>query len=268
MEITSKGMLSEFIFHGFGAVVTDHGDSISVRTPNNSDYYFGNFLLFPAPPSDGDFDQWMARFADVFAPYPNVRHHTFQWLPGVSDKSGELAKFKLAGFTLDETSVLATGSVHTDKPVPDGVVFRKITTDADWAAVVDEQSREGYLNVPAEDFRRYKEESFANYRCMSQKGLGDWWGAFKGEELVANMGLFFGDGVGRFQSVGTAEKHSRQGICRAMVVHVANEGLKSHPGITLILWADAHEIARDIYCSVGFVEIEKLYAAVRAPIRN
>ena len=35
MEITSKGMLSEFIFHGFGAVVTDHGDSISVRTPNN-----------------------------------------------------------------------------------------------------------------------------------------------------------------------------------------------------------------------------------------
>lgn len=268
MEITSKGLQSEFIFHGFGGVITDHGDCISVRTPNNPDYFFGNFLLFPSPPNDGDFEHWIARFEEIFAPYPRVRHHTFQWLPSAAADPDALAEFKQAGFTIDETSVLATQTVHTNKPAPKDVVFRKISTDTEWLAVIDAQSRYGFPSIPADEFRRYKEESFANYRNMSEKGLGNWWGAFKGDELVADLGLFFGDGVGRFQSVETAPEHRKHGICRAMVDHVSNHGLKTHPGITLIIWADAHDVARDIYCSVGFKEIETLNAAVRAPVSS
>jgi hypothetical protein len=267
MEITSKGLQSEFIFHEFGGVITDHGDCISVRTPSNPDFYFGNFLLFPAPPTDGDFGPWMARFEEIFAQYPQVRHHTFQWLPADDANSGELAEFKEAGFTLDETSVLATQSVHTDKPAPIDVDFRKISTDAEWLAVIDAQVRYGNPTIPSDEYRKFKEESFASYRAMSDKGLGNWWGAFKGDELVADLGLFFANGVGRFQSVQTATEHRRQGICRAMVDHVSNYGLTAHPDITLVLWADAHDVARDIYCSIGFNEIETLNAAFRPPIK-
>jgi ribosomal protein S18 acetylase RimI-like enzyme len=268
MEITSKGLRSEFIFHGFGAVSTDHGDCISVRTPNNTDYFFGNFLLFPEPPRVGDFGRWMDRFTEVFAPYSGIRHHTFQWLPSSAPDAAALEEFTRAGFTIDETSVLATQSVHTDKPAPDGVDFRQIRTDAEWLAVIDAQTRDGYPQIPMDEYRRYKEAAFANYRRMSEEGLGDWWGAFKGEELVADLGLFFGDGVGRFQSVETAPEHRRQGICRAMVDHVSNYGLAAHPGITLVMWADAHDVARGIYCSVGFKEIETLHAVVRAPVQD
>lgn len=266
MEITSKGLQSEFIFHGFGGVTTDHGDCISVLTPKNPDYFFGNFSLFPSPPKVGDFKNWMARFEEIFSAYPRVRHHTFQWLPSAAVNPNALEEFKQAGFTIDETSVLASQSVQTDKPAPKDVLFRKIETDADWLAVIDAQTLHGNPSVPADEYRKFKEESFANYRDMSENGLGNWWGAFKGDELVADLGLFFADGVGRFQSVETAPEHRRQGICRAMVDHVSNYGLKAHPGITLILWADAHDIARDIYCSVGFKEIETLNAAVRAPV--
>jgi len=266
MEITSKGLQSDFIFHGFGAVRTDHNDCSSVRTPNNSDYFFGNFLLFAGPPAVGDFVRWMVRFEAIFAPYPAVRHHTFQWLPSAAPDPSALEEFKQAGFTIDETSVLATQSVHTDKPAPDGVKFRKIVTDAEWLAVIDAQTRDGFPQIPMDEYRRYKEESFANYRRMSEQGLGDWWGAYKGDELVADLGLFFGDGVGRFQSVETSSTHRRQGICRAMVHHVSNHGLAEHPGITLVMHADAHDVARGIYCSVGFKEIETLHAVFRPPV--
>ena len=248
--------------------MTDHTDCISVRTPNNPDYFFGNFLLFSGPPSLGGIDHWMERFGQVFAPYPEVRHHTFQWLPSAAPDPAALEEFKKAGFTIDETSVLATRSVHTDKPAPRDVEFCQIRTDAEWLSVVDAQARDGFPQIPSDEYRRYKEESFANYRQMSEQGHGDWWGAFKGDELVADMGLFFGEGVGRFQSVETASEHRRQGICRAMVNHVANHGLNSHSGITLVMHADAHDVAREIYCSVGFEEVEILHAAFRPPVRG
>lgn len=266
MEITSKGLQSDFIFHVFEGETTTHTDCISVRTPQNADYFFGNFLLFAGPPAVGDFTRWMARFTEVFAPHPAVRHHTFQWLPSASPDPVALEEFKQAGFTIDETSVLATQTVHTDKPAPSGVEFRQIRTGAEWLAVIDAQTRDGFPQIPMDEFRRYKEATFANYRAMSEQGLGDWWGAFKGKELVADLGLFFGEGVGRFQSVETAPEHRRQGICRAMVNHVSNHGLASRPGITLVMHADAHDIARGIYCSVGFKEIEVLHSAFRAPV--
>lgn len=267
MEITSKGIQSDFIFHGFEGVSTDHRDCISVCTPKNPDYFFGNFLLFSGPPAVGDFARWMKRFEVVFAAHPAVRHHTFQWLPSAVPNPAAMDEFKQAGFTVDETSVLATQSVHTDKPAPKGVEFRQIRTDAEWLAVIDAQTRDGFPQIPPDEYRRYKEATFANYRRMSEQGLGDWWGAFKGAKLVADLGLFFGEGVGRFQSVETTPEHRRQGICRAMVNHVSNHGLAARTGITLIMHADAHDVARGIYCSVGFKEIEVIHAAFRAPLR-
>ncbi len=266
MEITSKGIQSDFIFHKFEGITTDLGDCMSVRTPNNPDYFFGNYMLYPTPPAVGDFARWMTRFEAVFAPYPAVRHHTFQWLPSDAPDPAALEEFKQAGFTIDETSVLATRSVHSDKPAPDGVDFREIRTDAEWLAVIDAQTRDGFPQIPLEEYRRYKEAIFANYRKMSEQGLGDWWGAFKGNELVADLGLFFDEDVGRFQSVETAPEHRRQGICRAMVAHVSNHGLAAHPDITLVMHADAHDVARGIYCSVGFGEIEVIHAAYRPPV--
>ena len=227
--------------------------------------YAGPCVLLPIT---NPFDKWMTRFTKVFAPYPAIRHHTFQWFPTSDIAPDALVEFKEAGFTFDETSVLSTTSVHTDKPTPEGVEFRKIKTDAEWLAVVDAQTRDGFPRIPDDEYRRYKEESFANYRRMSEQGLGDWWGAFKGIELVADMGLFFGKGVGRFQAVETAPAHRRKGICRAMVHHVSQHGFDTHPDVTLFLHADAHDVARGIYCSVGYKEIEALQSVFRAPIIN
>ena len=41
--------------------------------------------------------------------------------------------------------------------------------------------------------------------------------------------------------------------------------IDTHPGVTLFLWADAHDVARGIYCSVGYEEIEVLQSVFRPP---
>lgn len=266
MEITSKGLQSEFIFHAFEGIVTDLGDCIMARTPSNPDYYFGNFLLFGGPPQADQIAGWITRFEQEFAPYSEVRHRTFQWLPSSPVSDEVIAEFKQAGFTLDETQVLAGQAVHLDKPAPEGVEFRKLKTDEEWKTALDSQARNVYPGATPEDYRRYKEACFDHHRRMADAGFGDWWGAFKGDELVANMGLYFGDGVGRFQAVETSPEHRRQGICRAMVHHVSNDAFAKHPGITLILHADAHEVARHIYKSVGYEQIELLQSFHRAPL--
>lgn len=265
MKINSQGLQSEHIFHDFAGELTDHGGYISVTTPANLSYYFGNFLTFPNPPKVGDFAIWMALFRRRFADTPEVRHSCFMWEPTrVADKAA-LKEFTDAGFTVDTTSVLSATSVRAVKPKPDGVEFRQIITDAEWLGVIDAQTEQGFPSIPPAAYRRYKEDSFAGLRRMSEQGLGAWWGAFKGDEMVADMGLYFGKNVGRFQSVETSPAHQRQGICSALVYHVSEWGFAQHPGISLILHAEAGEVAREIYRSVGYEEIEVLESVFKPP---
>lgn len=261
MEITSAGLLSEFIFHRVNAEISDLGDCIMVRTPSNPAYFYGNTLIFPNPPKSGDAARWIARFDTVFTDR-DVRHHTFQWPPGTDVP---LTEFSDAGFTVEQILVLTARAVHSEKPAPNGVDFRPIKSDQDWSAVVDAQTEQGFASIPMNEYRAFKEAAFASYRAMSDRGLGDWWGAFKGETLVADLGLFFGDGIGRFQSVETAPAHQRQGICRAFINHVSNVALSERPDITLMLQADAGEVAEGIYRSVGFEQVEVLQSVFRAP---
>ncbi len=266
MQINSRGILSDFIFHDFAAKIYDLGDCVAVHTPSNPSYFHGNYLIFPTAPKKGDFGQWLSRFDQVFNQYPGVLHHCFEWETSAPANPQTIAEFQNAGFTFDTISVLAATSVHTEKPTPSGVNFRPIKTDFEWASVVDAQTSEGFPSIPMPAYRAYKEATFANYRAMSEAGSGAWWGAFKGAELVADLGLYFGRGIGRFQSVETLRAHRRQGICRALVHHVSNAAFAAHSGITLMLHADADEVARTIYESVGYAETEKLQSLFRPPV--
>lgn len=265
MEITSQGLKSEFIFHKFSGEIKNHGDCISVLTPLNQSYFYGNMIVYPSPPQVGDMTDWVARFDRIFANYPEVRHSCFQWLPTNRADEEALVEFKAAGFTIDETSVLSATLVHTNRPAPEGVDFRQIQSDAEWLAVVDAQTKYGFPSIPMVEYRKFKEDAYANYRRMAEQGMGAWWGAFKGDELVADLGLFFDDKVGRFQSVETALNHRRQGICTALVHHVSQWGFDAHPGATLILHAEVGEVAREIYRGLGYEETEVLQSVFKAP---
>ena len=72
--ITSLGFRTDVALRVLeGAEVTDRGDYLVVRSPDNPDYWWGNFLLLAAWPAPGTADSWLARFA---AEFPLARHVT------------------------------------------------------------------------------------------------------------------------------------------------------------------------------------------------
>lgn len=265
MQVTSPGILSELIFHRFAGEVIDRGDFVKIYTASNPSYYYGNTLIFPAPPAPEDAGNWIALFETEFAYDAEVKHRTFQWEPTAKADPAAIKSFTDQGFTHDHISVLTATATATDRKPPAGVTFRKIESDADWLAATEMQIVSGFPSIPSADYRIYKEAQFITYRDMADAGLGGWFGAFKGDELVADLGLYFGDDIGRFQSVETAEAHRRQGICSALVHWVSQWAFAKHPGITLMIHADHGDPPEAIYKSLGFVETEQIESVFRPP---
>ncbi len=264
MDVTSPGILSDLIFLRFGGEVTNRGKFVKVQTPDNPDYYFGNLLILPGPPDD--VAKVVALFDAEFADASGVQHHTFLWEPTARLSTAAKTAFTAKGFFYNHSSVLTAQSVHDDRHVPDGVSFRKLETDAEWDAALDAQMTLNLDNHPREAYIAFKTKQFVQYRDMADAGLGGWFGAFKGNKLVADMGLYFDDTIGRFQSVETHPDHRRQGIARALVQWVSNWGFLHRPGATLMIHADHGEVAETIYKSLGFRETEQLESLYRPPV--
>ena len=94
------------------------------------------------------------------------------------------------------------------------------------------------------------------YRQMVQAGLGEWFGAFLGNRVAGDLGVFVQGGVGRFQSVGTHPDFRRRGICGTLVYEAARYAFQNLGAETLVMVADEEHHAAKIYESVGFVPTE------------
>ncbi|MBL4806555.1 MAG: GNAT family N-acetyltransferase [Rhodobacteraceae bacterium] len=266
MKITSKGILSDFIFHEYNGKIRDHGEFIEARIPTNPDFYYGNFLVFPDPPNLDDVNRWSTLFDRIFNDDPRIRHKVFMWEPFRSANSAVIAEFERRGYKFDVGTVLATHQTVAPKGCPDDVVFRPLASDSDWKMALENQVRCRDSSYEEQGYRSFKTVRMATYRNMQNEGLGYWYGAFRDQVLVADMGIFHDNGVSRFQNVGTDPAHRRQGICAAMVHYVSTETRQKRPGNTLIIIADRGEPAERIYRGLGFKLIETLESVMLRPV--
>lgn len=126
--------------------------------------------------------------------------------------------------------------------------IRLIESDSDWRKLFESHPEE------------YLKNQLIQQRVWTQKGNGYFFGAFYNEELVADLGIFFQDEIGRFQNVITKESFRRQGICGTLVHYAADYVFKHSQVKRLIMEADENYIAARIYESVGFKAFEKSMA--------
>ncbi len=68
MRVTSLGYKTDLFFPAFDGEIIDRGNYLVIRTPANPAFFWGNFLLFPAPPAQDDISLWRRLFADEIAP--------------------------------------------------------------------------------------------------------------------------------------------------------------------------------------------------------
>lgn len=81
-----------------------------------------------------------------------------------------------------------------------------------------------------------------------------------GDKLVGELGIYFENGLGRFQSVGTHPDFRRRGICGTMVYLAAKMAMAEFDIKTLVMEADADYHVAKIYESVGFKPTEVNYS--------
>ncbi len=264
MDVVSLGYRTDLaLLQLGGTVIEDRVDHLVVRTPHNPGHWWGNFLLLREAPAEGaETDRWLEMFAAAF---PDARHRAF----GVDGRSGtldDLAGFAGAGLHVEAQAVMTAASVHPPERPNGEATCRSLENDADWAQSVE-------LRVACSDgreapatFAEFSTRRAATHRALVEGDHGAWFGAFIGDRLVSQMGLFSaGAGLARFQSVETDPEFRGRGLAGTLVHHVASYGFEVLGAQTLVMVADPTYVAIRVYRSVGFADTEQQLQAEQPP---
>ncbi len=256
MQVKSLGYRTDLIFPAFDGEVIDRGDYLVVRSPTNPNFYWGNFLLFSRPPRISDFAVWRDLFAREIGSPPETEHQVFGW-DSPEGEAGVIEPFLSAGFSLNKLAVMA--SRHPRSPVrpADQVAVRALKTAADWELAVENQVRCREPGFEEADYRLFRTRQMDRYRRMAASGRGNWYGAFASGQLVADLGLFHDQGVGRFQTVQTLPAFRRRGIAGTLIFEAGRQAVDEHKLRTLVIVADQDSSPARLYASLGFQQVEK-----------
>ena len=256
MRIRSLAYRTDLIFPAFDGKILDRGNYLVVRTPSNPTFYWGNFLLFSRPPGPRDFIKWRQLFASEIGVPPQVEHQAFAW-DSLEGEAGLVEPFLKAGFGLSLDVVLTTEALVPPARPDHSVVVRALEADADWqqALTLQMACRE---EVHGEGgYRIFRERLMDRYRRMSEARRGHWYGAFIEGKMVADLGIFHQDGLGRYQSVETHPDFRRRGVAGTLIYAAGCQAMAEHGLRTLVIVAEADSAPQRLYQSLGFAAREK-----------
>ena len=256
MRVTSLGFQTDLALRVLeGAKITDRGDYLVVRIPDNPTFYWGNFLLLAAWPEPGTGNSWLARFA---AEFPHAGHIAL----GV-DAGAEPAEvppeFPAAGLKFECATVLSCAEVQSPPHQNTDAEIRPLESDDDW-----EQSRDLGIRCFGYD-GPYLERRARARRRMTRAGRAAWFGAFEGGRLLAQLGVCdVGAGLARYQDVETDPAARRQGLAGTLVWHAGRYAAEAFGAGTLVIVADPAEGAIRIYRTCGFADMQAQFSFERA----
>jgi ribosomal protein S18 acetylase RimI-like enzyme len=255
MQVQSLGYRTDLIFSTFDGEITDRGNYLVIQTPKNLDFYWGNYLLFSQPPQAGDFEKWRELFKNEIGGAPAVEHQVFGW-DSVSGEEGEIEPFLKAGFRKSRDTVMTCGAPHIPARPSGEICVRILENDADWAQAFENTIKCREPEFTEAEHRVFKLKQMKRYRMMAAAGLGDWYGAFIGERLVADLGIFHDSEVARYQNVETHPDFRRRGIAGTLVHEASRQAIDKYGLETLVIVAEEGSNAARLYQSLGFRQTE------------
>lgn len=257
MKINLLGIRTDLIFRNFLGKVENKNDYIVVKTPSNQAFFWGNYIIFKEAPKKGDYKTWCDIFNKEFSDLTDIKHMTFIW--NENKNPGESQEFTSNGFELEDSIILKANSTSLPGNKNNDIKIRQIETSEEWKQVIDLQIITSGEDYNSDEYLPFIKKQFADRKKMIDAGKGKWFGAFLGDILVGDLGIFVESEIARFQAVETHPDHRKKGICKTLVHYVSNYALTKLKVKTLVLEADEDYIAADIYKSLGYCEVEKLY---------
>jgi ribosomal protein S18 acetylase RimI-like enzyme len=255
MDVVSLGYRTDLALLKLGgSQLEDRGDHLVVTTPDNPNFYWGNFLLLPARPVADDAQRWLDLFSETF---PDRRHVAIG-IDGNAGTPDDVAGFTALGLKADMSSVMTALSVHPPPRPNTEPTYRALESDGEWAQHVELRMAIDEDEVDdVELHRAFVTAKAATSRALTEAGHGAWFGAFVDGRLLSTMGLVRADeGLARFQNVETHPGARGQGLAGTLVHHVSRYGFDKLGAHTLVMVADPEYIAIRVYRSVGFASTE------------
>ena len=256
------GLATDLLLHTDIGVVESRDDYIVVRTPDAPEYFFGNMLVLRQRPSASDLELLEHDFGDLVGTPPLIAHRTFMW-PESAYSEVTFDAFVEQGYDATVYRVLVA---HPDEIIPVAtnplVNVRPFTMQRDW----DDWSRMQLAHTPnptSISSQRYMAHQQRAYRSLIERGRGNWWGAFIDNEQVGSLGLFFLDGIGRFQSVITGKQHRNRNVCKTLVTEVIRRAAGRSDRLVMV--ADESSHAGAIYKAMGFRQQGRLASLCQEP---
>jgi GNAT superfamily N-acetyltransferase len=234
VKVASLGFRTDLMLRQLeGSEIVDHGDYITVRSPHNPMFWWGNFLLMPASALHDEASGWLSRYARAFP----AAQHTALGVDGCGSRPAVPAEYQAAGFKPERTTVMTACAVQAPPRPNRAADYRPLRTEQDWAQAFD--LRMACLEEDAPGAREFYQRRVADQRRLAEAGHGSWFGAFLDRRLVAQLGLFTdGEGVARYQSVETHPSARGHGLAGTLVHHAGQYGLDSLGAHTLVIVAD------------------------------
>jgi len=261
MPLKSLGLASDVMVLGDRSHLEEKPDHFVLRSPDEPDFWFGNMIIQRTDQIDPE------RQIETFqSEFPNAKHITIGWdIPGMKGME-RLKDFKSLGFKIDESDVLVLGPALVRHEAPDGITLRRLVTDEDWHKATELQGITGIeVEHNAEGYLSYIKTRMEACRRLTDEGLGAWFGAFAGEELVGDLGIYANSETARFQAVETRASYRRKGVCAALVTTGVEWAQSRYPHTKTIIVADQESAAGRVYRRCGFALHEQTFAVYKGP---
>lgn len=245
-----------------------------IRSPSNPWHYWGNLLLFEAPPLPGDAVRWERWFELEFGDDPRVKHRTFAWdcVDGALGHARE--EFDAGGYDLEQTVglVASRGRVRPHPRENQEVAIRSLdpfpgAEEELWRQVIELQVAGREPRFGEQTHREFCRARLGDLRALFRAGRGAWYVALDppGSHVLASCGVVVTGSRARFQSVDTALAHRRQGICSRLLVEAAQQSASAHGAEQFVIAADPGYHALGLYESLGFERRERVTGVCRPP---
>ncbi|MES0885295.1 GNAT family N-acetyltransferase [Roseibium sp. SCP14] len=260
-EAQTLGVRSGLLIARGVSEVEAHEDRIVLRMPDEPHCWDGNMVTFRSAHVDPE--RQIAQFRSDF---PEAAHVAISWdIPDM--KIGpEHEPLSALGFELEQIDVLSLTAPLERAPVPKGIDIRPVESESDWHQVIALQIDTGVeQGFERSSYEIYLRSRFASRRRQIAEGWATWLGAFEGDLLAADLGIYADHGVARFQEVETRPSHRRRGICAALVTAGVDWARSRAPDTVPVLHALSNSPAGRIYRRCGFEHCETQVLAMLPP---